>query len=369
MSVQHDVSVSGGKDSQAVICLSVERAGKRGFGNRPPRYFSADTGHENPITLDHIAYLDDFVQRETGQQIEIVSGYDVPGLIDESAFENQRKVIATEWPKEKRIKRHSRVCKNRRDAGESILGCDCPVQHSLPVPPDLIEQAIAALVPTGIAFLDMAMLHGRFPGARTRFCTEELKMAPLWARKAPLIAQGVHVIDWLGERKAESKARADKGPWTRIRHEGASQVLWRPVFEWDARQVFEISKRHGLKPNPLYLMGAERVGCSPCIMVKKSELGHWAKRFPEEVARVREWERIVGAVSRRLVGTGRSSSLLAAKTVPGAKSDEARALIDNAVAWAQTGKGGRQRDFLLDLDRLDFEESGGMCESAYGLCE
>ena len=378
MIVQHDISVSGGKDSQAVICLSIERLHGRGFA-RPLRYFTADTGHENPITLDHIVYLDEFVRRETGQSIVTVSGYDVPGLIDAAAFERQSEVIRTEWPKEKRIKRHSRSCKNARAAGELTLGCDCPVQHSLPVPDHLIEQALACLVPTGVAFLDMAMLHGRFPGAKTRFCTEELKLAPLWFRKEPLMREGAHLVDWLGERADESKARAGKKPIQRVRHDfrdeageivgQATQILYRPIHSLTAREVFEISKRHGLKPNPLYLMGAGRVGCSPCIMVKKRELAQWAMRFPEEVARVRQWEHIVGQVSRRLVGTGASTSLLAAKTVPGAKTDEFRALIDRAVAWAQTGRGGRQGDLLVELDRLEFERTGGLCDSAYGLCE
>lgn len=380
MIVQHDISVSGGKDSQAVICLAVERQRRAHGFARPLRFFTADTGHENPITLEHIAYLDEYVQRETGQRIVTVSGYDVPGLIDAAAFERQREVIMVEWPKEKRIKRHNRACKARRSADpEWQTSCDCPVQHSPPVPAHLIEQALKCLQPTGIAFLDMAMLHGRFPGAKTRFCTEELKLAPLWFRKEPLMREGINIVDWVGERAQESPARAAKKPVQRIRHDfrdddgavvsSATQILYRPIHALDAREVFVISKRHGLKPNPLYLQGAGRVGCSVCIMVKKRELDQWAMRFPAEVDRVRLWEHIVGQVSRRLVGTGHSTSLLAAKTVPGPKSDEFRALIDRAVEWARTGRGGRQRDLLLEIDRLDFEETGGLCDSAYGLCE
>ena len=40
-------------------------------------------------------------------------------------------------------------------------------------------------------------------------------------------------------------------------------------------------------------------------------------RFPAEVERVREWERLVGLVSRRTAALGTPASLLAAATVPG----------------------------------------------------
>ncbi len=85
IAVQHFGSMSGGKDSQAVLCKMVERIERRGlaaFGNRAPRFLSADNGHENPITLDHIAYLDDWLCRRVGLRIETVSANDVPGLTD-----------------------------------------------------------------------------------------------------------------------------------------------------------------------------------------------------------------------------------------------------------------------------------------------
>ncbi|MCE4544724.1 hypothetical protein [Caballeronia sp. PC1] len=62
IAVQHFGSISGGKDSQAVLCKMVERIERKGlaaFGNNAPRFLCADNGHENPITLDHIAYLDE----------------------------------------------------------------------------------------------------------------------------------------------------------------------------------------------------------------------------------------------------------------------------------------------------------------------
>ena len=94
IAVQHFGSISGGKDSQAVLCKMVERIERKGlaaFGNRAPRFLSADNGHENPITLDHIAYLDDWLRQRLGLRIETVSANDVPGLTDASAFARKRR--------------------------------------------------------------------------------------------------------------------------------------------------------------------------------------------------------------------------------------------------------------------------------------
>ncbi|MEH3116641.1 MAG: phosphoadenosine phosphosulfate reductase family protein [Methylorubrum populi] len=378
---QHFGSISGGKDSQAVLCLMVERIERKGlaaFGNRAPRFLAADNGHENPITLDHIGYLDDWLRQRLGLHIEIVSANDVPGLTDETAFGRKRAMLRDEWSKEKRRTRHRGACNLRRATWQSgeigraewLAGCDCPVLVSPPVPDPLIEQALALLHPTGIPFLDMAMLHGRFPCTKTRFCTDETKLIPMMHRKRPLLDAGVPVIDWIGERADESPARAKKPPVQSSRHpSGVRQVLYRPIFRWSAADAFAISARHGLRHNPLYTMGMSRVGCSTCIMVRKRELCAWAMRFPAEVDRVREWERLVSLVSRRTAVAGTPASLLPAPTVPGDRDDHGRATIDRAIEWSRTGRGGRNYDLFVDLDRCEADEHGLLCDSEYGLCE
>ncbi|MGE4373899.1 MAG: hypothetical protein AB7E29_13570 [Xanthobacter sp.] len=176
--VQHFASISGGKDSQAVLCRMVERIERKGseaFGNRLPRFLAADTGHENPITLDHIAYLDDWLRCRLGLRIEMVSANDVPGLTDAAAFARKRAMLREEWSKEKRRTRHKGASNQRRDAwrtgaitrGEWLAQCDCAVMVSPPVPDHLIERALELLHPTGIPFLDVAMLHGRSPAPKS----------------------------------------------------------------------------------------------------------------------------------------------------------------------------------------------------------
>jgi 3'-phosphoadenosine 5'-phosphosulfate sulfotransferase (PAPS reductase)/FAD synthetase len=381
IAVQRFGSISGGKDSQAVLCKMVERIERKGlaaFGNRAPRFLSADNGHENPITLDHIAYLDDWLWQRLGLHIETVSANDVPGLTDEAAFARKRAVLGEEWSKEKRRTRHKGACNKRRDAWragtitrrEWLAGCDCPVLVSPPVPDHLIERALGLLHPTGIPFLDAAMLHGRFPSTKVRFCTDETKLRPIMHRKRPLLEEGISVIDWIGERADESAARAKKKPIQSVRYpSGARNLLYRPIFRWSAADAFAISERHGLLHNPLYTMGMSRVGCSTCIMVRKAELRKWAARFPEEVARVRDWERIVGLVSRRTASLDRPSSLLSANTVPGDCNDHSRATIDKAIDWSRTGKDGRTYDLLIEMEQRQADEDGLLCDSEYGLCE
>lgn len=153
---QHFGSISGGKDSQAVLCLMIERIERKGlaaFSNRAPRFLAADNGHENPITLDHIRYLDDWLRQRTGLRIEIVSANDVPGLTDETVFARKRTMLRKEWSKEKRRTRHRGACNRRRAAwqagvirrAEWVAACDCPVLVSPPVPePDRTGARAAA---------------------------------------------------------------------------------------------------------------------------------------------------------------------------------------------------------------------------------
>lgn len=373
---QHFVSISGGKDSQAVACLMVERAQRRDFGNMPPRFLFADTGNEEQITLDHVAYLSDWLFGQLGQTVETVTAYSVPGLIDGVAFERKRGVMRTEWPKEKRIKRHSEPCRARRrlmPAADWLAKCDCPVVISPAVPDNLIEQAIAALQPTGVAFLDMAMIHGRFPGAKSRFCTDELKLAPMRIIKDQTWAAGINTVEHIGERAQESAARAKKPVLQSSKQGGpdrwARAWLYRPILHLLHGDVFSISRRHGLKDNPLYRQGMGRVGCMPCIMVKKAEIRKIAQRFPQHIDRLEQWEAIVGAVSRRTVIGGASASFMPADKVPGDLADHSRGTIRKVVEWSQTTRGGEHYDMMLAIEQAEADQFGLMCDSEYGLCE
>lgn len=130
--------------------------------------------------------------------------------------------------------------------------------------------------------------------------------------------------------------------------------MYRPLLKWSAKDVFDMHKKHGIEPNPLYTQGMSRVGCMPCIFVKKEELFEIYRRFPEEIERIAEWERLVANVSRR----GDSSFL------PALDGDDRKDIWD-WVEWSKTTYGGRQIDMLKMIEL----EAPPLCSSVYGLCE
>lgn len=374
MKAQHFISISGGKDSTAVACLAVERMQRRDFGNMPPRFLFADTGNEHPLTLEYVSYLGD----RLGIQIETVRA-------DFSQkFAARRERMRVDWAKELRRKQHTADCKALCEdlayAERAMVRgeCDCPVKVSPALPADLIEKAVSLMVPTGNPFLDMGMLHGRFPGSQSRFCTSELKLDPIDAIKNPLRLDGIRVVTWIGERADESAARAKK-PAIERRYCSfrAPEVLYRPIHGWKVEEVFALAKRHGLKPNPLYLQGMSRVGCMPCIMCQKGELREIARRFPDQIERIAEWERIAGGVARHaythlLQGrtTALTTSFLPTDKLPDpGNGDLRRSTIHNAVEWSKSGRGGRQYDLISAIDDVLVQDAPSLCSSKYGLCE
>lgn len=353
---QHFCGLSGGKDSLLTAIRAIKRFETKPPTNLPLRFQTADTGNEWEGWRDYIDYL----SRALGVDIEIVKA-------DFAAeFAERRANIVREWSKEKRIRTHSPDCRGRGEnmtRRERMKLCNCRENVLPPVHPDMIQRALDLLVPTGNPFLDLCMLKGRFPGAKSRFCTDRLKIEPMMAAKLPLLADGVNIVEWLGERAQESTDRAKKPRFTRIRHPNATQILYRPIHHLLVDEVFDEIAHFGIKVNPLYDMGASRVGCWPCIMCGKDEINLIARMTPEEIDRLREWEHIVGLVSRRLKAT-----FFAAKMVPGDKEDEGRARIDNVVSWAKTSRGGRQIDMFQTGIIAEAEQEGWFC-GGEGMCE
>ncbi len=345
--IHHIVSMSGGKDSLACYLLALERG-------KPFRALSADVGNESPRWRE---YVESIGRITGGPDVEIIQA----DFSDR--FEERRLAIARDWATPLVRKRHLAECKARPYAERK--NCDCPVNVAPAVPPERIAQAIEAMQPTGNPFLDLCLLKGRFPGAMSRFCTDDLKLKPMMEIKQPLLDAGESIVSWIGERADESKARAKKPMLERIRHQsGACEILYRPIHGWTAEQTFELAKRHGMPPNPLYLQGMKRVGCFTCIMAGKEEIKEWAVRFPEAVDRIEEWERLVTLTSRRWGAT-----FFCAKVIPG--EDPVRANIRNVVRWANSGKGGnwQQFDFVGQMEAQEAADAGLQCKSSYGLCE
>lgn len=254
------ISVSGGKDSLAQCLYAVEN------GVEHKRVF-ADTGHEHPQTMEYLDYL----ERSLGKIHRVKADFT-------RQIEGKRKFIAEKWP--------------------TSLVEECGMSPDEAA--ERIARALEILKPTGIPFLDLCMWKGRFPSTKARFCTFELKHEPVRTQVVvPALDEYDEVISWQGVRAQESPARAELPMWEEDADNTPGLHVYRPILNWLHEDVFALAKRHGIKPNPLYLQGCSRVGCMPCIHARKSELAEIFQRWPEEIRRVAEWERLVAACSRR----------------------------------------------------------------------
>lgn len=314
-------SISGGKDSTALWLLARERE----TPNFIPAF--ADGSHENPITYEYLDYL-------------------------ESRLGPIRRVKADLAP----------MFANRRKFLEGMLEEPDKVVESKGWSKDRIHEVLQHLQPTGVPFLDLCMIKGRFPSTRARFCSQELKHIPILEQVVkPLLEDpNAEVVSWQGVRAEESPYRAKLPECEDGEIDGVT--TYRPILQWTVEQVFEMHRRHNIKPNPLYMQGMGRVGCSPCIHSRKDELMELANRFPAEVERVAAWERAVAKVSKMGI-----SSFFAYDKVPGNNTGEVHDLervgIHAVIAWSRTGKGG------VTFDWLRAQGEGKTCSSLYGLCE
>jgi len=209
-------------------------------------------------------------------------------------------------------------------------------------------------------FLELCKRKQRFPSSQVRFCTQELKIFPMahymndaedWSADNP------HLV-WVGIRAEESLSRAQlsETSYMIVRKskddKNAISFILRhhPLIDWYSQDVFDIHKKHGIEPNPLYKMGMHRVGCFPCILATKPELRKMFKRFPEMVDKIREWETLVAAASKR----GDASFFPTGRHTP----EGGPCRIDDVVANLDQGP---------ELPGLEQDVQG--CMSIYGLCE
>lgn len=318
------VSISGGKDSTATALLAKEQ------GKEFQMVF-ADTGNEHQLTYDYIDYLEE----KLGPIKRLKSNFD-------AQIKHKREVVQVKW---------------RNDG----------------VPEETIERALAVLVPTGNPFLDLCIWKGRFPSTRRRFCSEQLKHVPLDEYAIKLLEEEtLELLSWQGIRADESRSRALLEECED--HPKIDGLIWyRPILKWKAEDCFAIAKRHGLKPNPLYKMGMSRVGCMPCIHATKGEVFEIARRFPEELERLGEWEKIVSDASKRGASTFFDARVvqkhLGLPKITAANVNQVSPKthgVTQYVSWSKTVHGGRQFDLMKEIE-VNTEEL--VCKSHYGLCE
>lgn len=307
------VSVSGGKDSTACLLLALERHPREDV-----RAVFADTGNEHELTLE---YVHDYLPAATGIEIHTVRAEFSSQIARKAEF------VKAKW-----------------------------AEHG--VAQEKIDRALAALQPTGNPYLDLCVWKGRFPSRKAQFCTEELKTLPLGEWQMNLIDDGFLIESWQGVRADESQNRANL---SEREDRGGGFTIYRPVLTWTAQQTVDYVRSRGLKLNPLYSMGMNRVGCMPCINARKGELLEISRRFPGHIDRIAQWEEAVLHASKRngatfFAGANDGGNLSVPEAV--AKSN-----IRQIVEWSKTSRGGKQYDMLITIDEP------AACASSYGLCE
>lgn len=321
MSFIHVVSVSGGKDSAATLLLAIER-----FGIANVIAIFCDTGNEHADVYEYLDYL------------ELVTGVRIYQLKAGFAAEiaHKRMFIARD------------VRSKRGPDGRKLRWTN-----------KAKRRALAVLYPTGNPFLDLCLWKGRFPSRKAAFCTEELKRNMAVDFQLDLIEFGYTVVSWQGVRRDESQNRRNAKKYERV---GGGLHIFRPLVEWSAADVFAYCASKGIAPNPLYKQGMSRVGCMPCINANKAELKQIGLRFPEHIARIAEWEKLVLAASKRGGATfipAENGGKFVQNSLKHAQSNDIYAVIE----WAQTSRGGKQFSLLTALDEPT------ACASSYGLCE
>lgn len=325
----HVVSMSGGKDSTATAILAIEMHGRENC-----RFVFADTGNEHETTYE---YALDYLPSALGITVDVVRA----DFADE--FEVKRRNLA------------------RIAAGEPESAVYGRRKFKYAWTQETAARALELLHPTGNPYLDLCMLKGGFPSRKRQFCTQYLKTEPLTEYALARIDEGAAVWSWQGVRIDESESRRTRLQGTGACVNGFEVVggglfINRPILRWHVKDVFDACAAVGIKPNPLYLQEMTRVGCMPCINCSKVELAAIARRFPQHIERIAEWERLVSAVCRPESPV--SFFHLGTKGHRGQTST-----VWSVVDWAKTTRGGRQYNLLADANEST------ACSSSYGLCE
>ena len=212
---------------------------------------------------------------------------------------------------------------------------------------------------------ELCIHKGMFPMRTKRFCTSELKMRPAQDYIAALMDGGTDVVNAVGIRAGESRARSLLTEWEWS--DGWDCEIWRPLIAWSEADVIAVHRRHGLAPNPLYLRGYERVGCWPCIFARKDEIRRIADESPERIAEIRALEATVNDGARaRAAAKGEPlrtvrAWFMAMGSLRGEVGDCTPVPIDDAVSWARTARGGRQFELFAP------EHEAGCVR--WGLCD
>lgn len=140
-------------------------------------------------------------------------------------------------------------------------------------------------------FEDMCIKRKRVPSTMARFCTQELKLFP--THKYIHEKYDGKVELYLGIRKEESTSRA-KMQKRNFDFDYYGCWINRPLIDWSSNDVFNFIQKYNIPLNPLYKIGFSRVGCTPCIMSRLSEIKLIFEKFPYIIDNIKRIENKLG---------------------------------------------------------------------------
>lgn len=223
-----------------------------------------------------------------------------------------------------------------------------------------IIDGVETIMPA-LTFFALALKERRFPSRKAQFCTIELKIKPTKKWLEARWAEGFEVVILNGKRVGEShqrkKSMKDQPERGFSDYWGCEE--WSPLRNWTLRDVLAIHERHGVPLNPLYALGAKRVGCWPCVNCGKLEIRLVSEHRPEKIdliaAKEQEHKDVNGRYSTFFPSKATTSNFHDLTYVR--KKDGktfGAASIRNVVKWAHTERGGKQIRLPLEETKACF---------------
>lgn len=193
------VNYSAGKDSTATLAVANAL-----FGNRAQAVM-ADTDNEHELTIDFARTI----HEQMGcQPVQVVKR-----IYSEADFSRRRAYMKKNWSKKQAIRMGAyrgviMPSLARADTAFGRVWQKTAKRWGIDFETAL-DAALSVMHPSGNSFLDAALLHGKFPMLRDRFCTDELKIQIAYdAAIRPMLDEGEVVVQWSGVRGDESSKRA-----------------------------------------------------------------------------------------------------------------------------------------------------------------
>lgn len=210
--------------------------------------------------------------------------------------------------------------------------------------------------------VDLILHKGMFPSRLRRFCTQELKVRPIIKYLSDRLDEGVDLVNAVGIRAGESEARSKLPEWEWSRDFDAE--TWRPLIRWSEEDVIHQIRKYNVLPNPLYLRGASRVGCWPCIFSRKEELRFIAEQDPDRIDLIDMLEKKV-AVKAEERAKAKNETLERPPTFFQSRTGTGACVpIRKMVDWSKTSRGGKQYDMFAAMP--DGCVRWGLCDTGPG---